>query len=414
MRSRRAGPGGAGARVLAAVAATSLAVGTPLRAQDARALARMADSLIPYVEGASGLTFLHRLRLGLRTRAEVRDYVGREFKRFYPPERIAAISVSYHLLGLLPDTAGFEHLLVDLYGEQLRGYCDPATDSLFGVSGTPPAALREVLIHEMVHAVQAQYVDLRAFQASTADNDRRSAAQSLIEGQAMFTTMRLLVPRRNIVAEPNLWGFVTDHIRSQPAAQSAFRRAPLWLREGMLAPYIYGAQFASWWNASALADTLPYGPRLPLSTEQILHFPRYAAGDRPLTVRFAADSGPSVVADNVVGELEIQILAAQLSQTRALGQLRPLGWGGDRYRVYASAAGPALVWYLVWDDRESASSFESGTGARLAARRRPGYQSRLDTLSLGDHPAMRYVFAPADWEGWTELPEAVVASAEGG
>jgi hypothetical protein len=389
---------------------TMLVAVMPVNAQQRAAIVRMADSLVPYVEGASGLTFQHAPALGMRTRAEVRTHLTVSFDREYPPQRLRDVAVAYHLLGLLPDTTGFRKVLIDLHAQEIRGYYDPETDSLFGVTGASLPELREVLAHELVHAVQAQYVDLRQVRQAAANNDERTAFRSLIEGQAMFATMRLLFPRRNIVAEPNIWDFVSAHVRAEPMARPAYRRAPLWLREGLLAPYLYGAQFSNWWQASEYADTVPYGPRQPVSTEQILHFERYAAGDLPVRLRFQGDSS-EVVADDVLGELELHILAAQLAGAPSLGQLPPIGWGGDRYRVYTTGEGAALIWYLVWDDPESATAFHRGTGALLAARRRPGYRARLDTLTAGGMPASRYVYAPQQWKGWQQLPEVEVTPA---
>jgi hypothetical protein len=405
------------ARSLAALGATVIALlGTvlvPAAAQQRAAVVRMADSLVPYVEGATGLTFQHAPALGMRTRAEVRTFVTASFEREYSPERLRDIAVAYHLLGLLPDTVGFSKLLIDLYSQEIRGYYDADTDSLFAVTGATLPELREVLAHEMVHAVQAQYVDLRQGRRKAANNDERTAFQSLIEGQAMFATMRLMVPLRNIVAEPKLWDFVSAHVRAGPMARSGYRRAPLWLREGLLAPYLYGAQFSNWWQASQFADTVPYGPRLPVSTEQILHFDRYAAGDQPIDLRFTGDSS-AVLAEDVLGELELHILAAQLSGAPSLGQLPAIGWGGDHFRVFTTSEGPALVWYLAWDDAESAGAFQRGTGALLAARSRPGYRVRLDTLTVGELPASRYVYAPEQWSGWKQLPEIEITKATGG
>lgn len=384
-------------------------VAAPASAQQRAAIIRMADSLVPYVEGASGLTFQHAPALGMRTRSEVRSYIATEFDREFPPERLRDVAVTYHLLGLLPDTAGLGKMLIDLHAQEIRGYYDPDSDSLFGVTGASLPQLREVLAHELVHAVQAQYVDLNRVLKGAASNDERNAFKSLIEGQAMFATMRLLFPLRNIVAEPNLWNFVSAHVRAGPMARPAYRRAPLWLREGLLAPYLYGAQFSNWWQASEYADTVPYGPRQPVSTEQILHFDRYAAGDAPVALRFKGDS-VGVLAEDVLGELELHILAAQLSGAPSLGQLPPIGWGGDRFRVYGAGGEAALVWYLVWDDPESAAAFHRGTGARLAGRSRPGYRAALDTLTAGGMPASRYVYAPQQWSGWQRLPEIEVAS----
>jgi hypothetical protein len=391
-------------RATAAFLAVLLLRPAGLLAQRQSELIRMADSLIPYVEGASGLTFLRPPRLGLRTRAEVRQYVTQSYAREVSPERIAAIATAYHLIGLLPDTAGFARLVVDLHAEELRGYYDPPTDSLFCVEGSTLPELREVMAHELVHAVQAQYEDLKPERERGWDNDRRTAFHALIEGQATYATMRLLAPQRNVVAETAIWDWITSHLRAGPMARPAYRRSPLWLREGLLAPYLYGAQFVNYWHASSLADTLPFGPRLPVSTEQILHFDRYAAGDRPMALRFTDEGDGGGLAEDVVGELEVQMLMAQLARAPSLGRPGPIGWGGDRYRLVSTPDGAALVWYLVWDDPESAAAFRKSTGAALAARRLPGYRIALDSLMVSGAPADRYVVAPTRWAGWERLP----------
>lgn len=396
--------------VLGAVAAVAVGAGGA-EAQERGALVRTADSLVPYVQGATGLTFQYAPRLGVRTRAQVREYVAAALARAFPEARLGAVAVAYHLLGLLPDTSGFARLIVDLHAEELRGYYDPRTDSLFVVAGSTPIQVREVLAHEMVHALQAQYTDLSPEAQARGSNDERGAFSALIEGQATFAVMRLMSPLRNIVAERNLWDFVSGHFRAEPMARPAYRRAPLWVREGLLAPYIYGAQFANYWQASKYADTVPYGPRAPRSTEQILHFDRYDAGDQPVTIRFVEDSGAGVLAEEVLGELELQMLAAQLAGARTLGRLAPIGWGGDRYRVLATPAGAALVWYIVWDDPESAGEFLRGPGVALAARRKPGYRARLEPVTLGSLPATRYLFAPEGWAGWDAPPEAAASAA---
>jgi hypothetical protein len=390
---------------LTALGAMPLASGV---AQQRATVIRMADSLVPFVQGASGLTFLRAPKLGIRTRAEVRQYVTESLARAFPPAQLATIATAYHLFGLLPDTAGFARLILDLHAEELRGYYDPLTDSLFAVAGATPDQLREVLAHEMVHALQAQYTDLGPEAQLRRDNDARTAFSALIEGQATFATMRLFSPRRNVVAERGLWDFITTHLRSEPMARPAYRRAPLWVREGLLAPYIYGAQFANYWQASELADTLPYGPRLPRSTEQILHFDRYTAEDAPIRVSFTGDTARALLVEDVLGELEIQILAAQHAGAQTLGRLAPIGWGGDRYRLVQTVNGAALVWYAAWDDPESAAAFAGRTGTALAARRKTGYRAQFDTMTVSKQPVTRYVMAPEGWEGWSSLPAVEV------
>jgi hypothetical protein len=51
--------------------------------------------------------------------------------------------------------------------------------------------------------------------------------------------------------------------------------------------------------------------------------------------------------EDTFGELEIQVLATVLRGGGEVLTGTPAGWGGDRFRVYRSGAGPALVWYLA-------------------------------------------------------------------
>ena len=79
---------------------------------------------------------------------------------------------------------------------------------------------------------------------------------------------------------------------------------------------------------------------LPRSTEQVLHPARYAAGDEPVSLRFA-DSTADVLYEDTMGELEAQVLWAVLRGQTDVRTDPELGWGGDRFRVYRSPAGPA-------------------------------------------------------------------------
>ncbi len=380
----------------------------PLAAQAPPPLDGMVDSLQPYVEGATRLRFKERPKYGWRTEAEIRRYIDRSVSERLGPARLGDIALAYHLLGLLPDTASFRRGLSSLYVAQLRGLYDPKTDTLYCRVGLSAAQLREVLTHELVHALQAQHTDLATLLEPGMENDARFAARATVEGQAMFATLRLLAGGRNLVGYSGLWNWITASLRLGQGQSSEFRSAPRLLREGLVAPYLYGAQFMSYWQGTELADSAPFGDRLPRSSEQILHPDRYVKGDRPLALRFEDDK-ERVITEDVVGEFEIHLLGAQLMDGVTGGAPPAIGWGGDRYRVYRSDAGPALVWYIVWDDAESAGAFSAGTGARLAARRKPGWRAALESLELDGHAATRYVWAPTAWEGWGDLPNAKLA-----
>lgn len=377
----------------------------PLEAQAPPPLDAMVDSLQPYVEGATRLRFKERPRYGWRTEAQIRSYIDRSIAERMGKERLGEVALAYHLLGLLPDTSSYRRGIANLYVAQLRGLYDPKTDTLYCRTGLSGPQLREVLTHELVHAVQDQHTDLQALLEPGMENDARFAARATVEGQAMFATLRLLAGGRNLVSYSGLWNWITESLRLGQGQSAEFRNAPRLLREGLVAPYLYGAQFMSYWQGTEVADSMPFGERLPRSSEQILHPARYVSGDRPIPVRFADGGGP-VITEDVVGEFEIHLLNAQLGDGVIGGTLPALGWGGDRYRVYRSDVGPALVWYIVWDSSEAAQRFVATTGARLAARTRPGWRALLESVPLGGHPATRYVWAPAAWDGWGAMPGA--------
>ena len=101
---------------------------------------------------------------------------------------------------------------------------------------------------------------------------------------------------------------------------------------------------------------------------------------------------------------EIRVLIATLDGADEVQTVVPLGWGGDRFRVYDAPGGPALVWYAVWDDARSAGKFLSGSGPALRRTARPGYRAALDSLGTGGRPLTRYVLAPDRWARWDSLP----------
>ena len=72
--------------------------------------------------------------------------------------------------------------------------------------------------------------------------------------------------------------------------------------------------------------------------------------------------------------------------------------------------GPALVWYIVFDDPAAAARFERQAG-KLSATDRAGYLARFEPVTLDGKPGARYVLAPVTWTGWTALPAAHVAPA---
>ena len=373
----------------------------PGGSQDAE-IARLVDSMRPTVERATGLAFKGPTRSALKTKDEVHAYLLGQFEKEFPPRRQEGLQAVYGLLGLIPDSVNIKALLLDLLTEQVVGFYDPETTTLYAVRGAEPTVLRFVLAHELTHALQHQYLPLDSILKLKGDADQQAAAHAVLEGHAMIASILAFAPDPNILKQPSFWAMARQQAMA-PSSSQVFAQAPLALREEIVFPYLNGAEFMRWWDSARAGQHLPTMATLPRSTEQILHPARYDAGDNPQRLRFA-DSTAELLYEDSLGELDLQVLAAVLRGAKDVATEPPAGWGGDRFRVYRSPAGPALVWYLGWDDAGSAARFRRESGAGLLARSRTGYRTAVDSLSEGARPLVRVVIAPSAWSGWARLP----------
>lgn len=374
-------------------------------------LTRIVDSLRPAVEQATGLKFRGPVASAFRDRAELREFLIAKLGEDFPPDREEGTASVYRLLGLIPDTLNLRALLVDLYTEQVAGFYDPATRTLYGLRGADATQLRLVLAHELVHALQHQYLPLDSLLKSKGNGDNQGAAQAFLEGHATLASIRVLTPGQDVVARPEFWQLFRDQIKQQQGSMQVFAKTPLALRFELIFPYLYGAEFVRWWDSARVGQPLPTLATLPRSTEQVMHPARYAAGDQPRVVRFA-DSTTSVLFEDTMGEMGVQTVASVTGGGNEIVTEPAAGWGGDRFRAYRTAAGPALVWYIAWDDVASVERFERGTGATLLARPRPGYRTMIERVrEAGAIPVTRLVIAPTSWTLWKTLPAVRLAPA---
>ncbi len=370
---------------------------------DQAALEALVDSLMPSVAAATGVPFRSRPAIGVRSREQVRGYLLAKLDQELPPARLEGITTAYRLLGLIPDTLDVAQLIVDLYTEQVAGFYDPDSSMLYAVQGGDRTQLRLILAHELVHALQHQYVALDSVMRSRDNADRLAAAQAVFEGQATLVSMFTLVPDTAALSDDDFWSRYRDQVRMAQAGMKVFASAPLVIREGLIFPYVGGADFARWWRSNR-PGTQPFGPGIPVSTEQVLHPERLARGDAPMSVRFTGDT-TDVIHDDTVGELEIAILRSTLAGIDEVPTDPAMGWGGDRLRVYRSAAGPALVWYTAWDTPRDAELFTTRIAEPLAKRERAGYRTAVEPVVISGRSGVRVVIAPTAWEGWGALPQ---------
>jgi hypothetical protein len=376
---------------------------------DQAKLEAMVDSLMPGVAEITGMAFKETPRSAMRSREEVREFLLNKLAEELPPERLEGIGDAYRLLGLLPDTLDLSALFVDLYTEQVAGFYEPDSSTLYAVEGADRTQLPLILAHELVHALQHQYVPLDSIMNSRGDADRLAAAQAILEGHATLASIMAMAPDADILSSSGSWDMIRTQLSTPQAGMEVLNRAPLVIRTGLLFPYLHGAEFMRWFRINN-GTRQPFGAAMPQSTEQILHPARYQAGDLPITLRFNDDS-TDVLHEDTFGEFEMLVLRSALAGIDAVATDLPLGWGGDRMRVYRTDQGSALVWYSVWDEAVNADGFHERIASKLVERRREGYRTVVERFDQDSLPWVRVVIAPTTWSAWDQLPGVVVGPA---
>jgi len=335
------------------------------------AYARRMQEAIPKIEQATGLKFKTTPRLELRSREQVRDFLVGKFNESTPAEQLRGEEMAYKLFGLIPDTMDLRGFLLELLTEQIIGYYDPATKVLYVVEGAPRDLADITVTHELIHALQDQYIDLDSIQKSSADSDRQVAAQAVLEGQATFEQMTIMLGGDFAARIPGGWDRVRETIRESQTAMPVLSSAPMAIQESLLFPYLSGAEFVRRYKMRKPSGS-PLD-ELPVSTEQVLSDQAYFGDERdqPTRVRLPGTAGNGGH-EQTMGEFGTRLLLYQHLKDHTVATGAARGWDGDRYRVFRAGPGRGIAWVTVWDSSVEAAQFVDAMGQAVSRRYRTG------------------------------------------
>jgi len=338
--------------------------------------AREVAEAIPRIEQATGLKFKSPPKVEARTREQVRDFLLKQFDEATPAAQLVGEEKAYKLLGLIPDSMDLRAFFVRVLTEQVVGYYDPKAKTLYVVGGADEQVVGITITHELIHALQDQYVNLDSIQKSGADNDRLAAAQALVEGQAQFEQISIMLggPDQIEARLPGTWDRIREEIRNRQGEMPVFATAPMVIQESLLFPYLSGAEFVR--RAKEKRGNINPFRDIPRSTEHILHAPLFLGTppDDPTPVALPAPRGATKAYENDMGEFGTRLVVFDYLRDPQIAQRAAAGWDGDRFMVVERGADRGFVWALVWDSPVDAAEF---TDAMVrATMRRTGAAER--------------------------------------
>jgi hypothetical protein len=340
---------------------------------DAGPYADKVRETIPEIEKATGLKFKSAPKVEIRTKAQVREFLLGKFDEQQPAQDLAAEEAVYKTLGLIPQSLDLRKFLLDLYTEQIVGFYDPGKKVLYVVEGAPREIARITVAHELIHALQDQYINLDSLQKATGDADRTLAAQAVIEGQATYEQMISMVGGEgNIAARlPGGWDQVRQMIREARNEMPVFATAPILIQEALIFPYLSGAEFIRRFKEQRPSDS-PLN-HMPASTEQVLQTSAFFGPrpDLPTRVTLPAPGAGDRSYENNVGEFGIRIFVYEHGKDQSTALRAASGWDGDRYVLVRMPGGNGIAWVTVWDSSVDAAEF-SGALAETVLQRYGG------------------------------------------
>ena len=343
--------------------------------------AKVAEA-VPKIEAAIGLPFRTPPVVEVRSKEQVREYLEKQLTDSLAREQVAGQERALKRLGLMPDTMSLERLLLDVLEEQVGGYYDPRAKVLYIVEGTPEEAVGLTLSHELIHALQDQHLNLDSIMRATGDDDRTAAAQAVLEGQATYEGLRIMVGAEMADNLPGGWDRARQMIRDNHAKWPAFASAPLVIQEMLLFPYLSGAEFARAYRAARPGQT-PY-TSMPASTEQILHPSLYlGTADHPTKVVLPRLASGTTIYDNTVGEFTTRLFLYEHLREQQAAMSGGAGWDGDRLVLVRTSRGEGAVWLSVWDTTVDASDFYMLIERTVDRRYGPSQARVLSGADLG-------------------------------
>lgn len=364
---------------------------------------------VPKIESVIGVKFKTPPKLEIRSRDDVKKFLLAKLNEPAMQKQIANQESIYKMLGLVRDTMHLADFYVKVLTEQIMGFYDPKTKVLYVVDGAPDDYVGITIMHELIHALQDQYVNLDSLEHIEGDDDRQLAAQAVVEGQATYEQAYIMAGGAgNIAAQlPGGWESIRQMIREAQTTQPIFASAPTVIQETLLFPYINGSDFIRRFTAREKGK-LPFGD-LPVSSEQLMHDSAYFARPRDVPSEITLPKIPGTVEENDFGEFGTRLLIYSHTKDQDASIRASNGWDGDRYALVKTPAGDALVWVTVWDHPGDAAEFVSAMDQvmrerfnvrpRVSGEKRhfdtPKRTIEIDVRDIAGRPVVLYVDVPA-------------------
>jgi hypothetical protein len=344
--------------------APSAAAGT----ESQQAFIQAADQVLAEMSKILDLPILHPLKKSLRSKEQIRAYLIQQDKEDRTPAQRYADDKALEAFGLIPKGFPLDSFMLDVMTDQVAGLYDPKAKEFYIANWIAIDDQKPVMAHELTHALEDQSFDVEPWiKAARPNDDAEMARDSVSEGSAMAAMVDYSLQDEHLGVRdlPDVSGLIRAHAVSEMDKDPKLSKAPIFIRDEMLFPYLAGVSFTqqflkahTGWNDLKLLFQNP-----PVSTQQIMHPDLYLRGVKPVAVSLPKWKGIApadwkLLEENVLGEFGLdEVLKGYVGAQRADGL--SAAWSGDRYAVFEDekTGETPLVLRLALDNVEDTAGF---------------------------------------------------------
>lgn len=284
-----------------------------------------------FVEADRGLTFKSPVKLVALSDADFRKFLASAPLTTQQQTAMNNSAKELQALGLIPSSVDLTKAEQSLESGSVVGLYDPTTKALYvrGTAATP--YVRQVMAHELTHALQDQWFGLNRLALDSASDESGFAFSGLIEGDARrveddYVHSLSAAEQREAAAE-----------EEQISGSGVDPSVPQVLVTLAEFPYIVGPQFVGALLQAGGQARLDQAFRSPPTTSrQLLNPMVYLAGQGALPVAPPPADGPAFD-HTVLGEIGLILL---LNETIPAADARGVAdlWGGDSMIAWQSGS----------------------------------------------------------------------------
>jgi len=350
--------------------------------EEARQLFASIDETLTWLSKDTGYAIKQKVKGELASREQVAKYVEDRLNDDEDAKRLERSEIVLKKFGLLPRDFNLHGFLIELLQEQVAGYYDVKSKSMYLLDWLSADSQKPVLAHELTHALQDQNFDLKTWETPKAakssdkeeftfDEDEAATARSAVaEGQGMVTLVDYMLrgTGHTLADAPQ----VATMMRSSMTGNSGFpllEKAPLMIRESLVFPYGDGLAF----EAALLEkgkDTAFSGAfrRPPQNTHEVLDVASYlkASPARWLVLpdlRKELGAAYEKYDEGSIGQLDTRIIVEQYADQETAAKMARYWKGGVYYAAgnkdtrLKGTAKIGLIYLSRWTTEDAADQF---------------------------------------------------------